>query len=115
MLNRTEIAQKHYAPIQAAILKHRSKLDEAMVSRLYRTVLGLLRNPNGPADQDTIQSRVVGENVVIITCTDKRSGLYVQLSGQLGVNPEDLTLVFGQKFCQEFRNPQDRTCITKVW
>ena len=122
MLNPNEIDPKHLLPIQAAIMKHRSRLDEHRVAQLYqmaRTALRGSQTAAGSQDPKTLLTRAISSTGgVSVTCTDADSGLFVQLSEDAGASSEKkggALLTFGQKFCQENRDTMWQNIATKIW
>lgn len=115
MLNPNEIDQRHIAPLQNTLLSHRSTLDEHRVGKLYRDARLAYTDPKKTGDTKTLLSRVECNNgMVLVTCTDLDSGLYVQLVGEAD-KPQQSMLTFGQKFCQEYRDGMRGNVATKIW
>jgi hypothetical protein len=118
MLNPNEIHPKHLPSMQAALMKNRSKLDENQVSRLYATAAAVLSAPDAARkDPKVAVSRVVATEggVVIATCTDVDTGLFVQLSGDPAKGVERAMLSFGKKYCQEVMDTMRQQIATKIW
>lgn len=115
MLRAFDIPARHLPPLQATVMKHRSKLDEDAVGRLYRQARLLFSGERVAVDPSMICSRIFFGTTVIATCTDSGSGLFIQLSGEEGAAPDDLLLAFGQKFCQEAKDEIRGHIATKMW
>ena len=117
MLNPNEIDPKHLPTLNTALMKHRSKLDEHRVAKLYaeaRTlVLGSDLSVAQAQDKSVMRSVIRSQALTIVTCTDAETGLFVQLAGLEG--GKGLLLTFGQKFCQEARDVMRQNVATKVW
>lgn len=103
--------------MQAAILKHRSTLDEHQVSKLYRTAKEILFGGELKAqDSNLLISKLeIGKGVLVVTCTDSKTGLFVQLAGTVKDGPDMTTMTFGQKYCQEVRDGMRLNVATKIW
>jgi len=105
--------------MQAALLKQRSRLDEHQVSKLYKTARQVFRNPEAVAnlaqDQTVWTSRLCTGNLVLATCTDANTGLFVQFAGQQDAADDKLLLTFGIKFCQETVDTLRNHRSTKIW
>jgi hypothetical protein len=106
--------------MQTALMKARSKLDEHRVGVVYKAARDLFFNPElslaQKQDQTTWRSRLVGaDGIILVTCTDAETGLFVQLSGLGTATENDLMLTFGQKFCQEGRDMARQNIATKIW
>lgn len=113
MLNPNEVDPRHLPSIQAAILKHRSRLDDHTVSKLYKTAKQALTDPKAVGDAKMMVGRYSTANgTVTVTCTDVDSGLFVQLVAEAGQEP---LLIFGQKLCQEYRDAMRHNVATKIW
>lgn len=119
MLNPHEVSPAHLPAMQAAILKQRSKLDEHVVSKLYKTAKRVFREPSAMADlatdQTILPSRLCAGPITIGTCTDTNTGLFVQLSGPDGCSDDKLMLTFGTKYCQEVTDTIRGNRATKIW
>lgn len=106
--------------MQTALLKARSKLDEFRVGVIYKAARDLFFEPKltlaQQQDETMWRSRLVStEGVVLVTCTDTATGLFVQLSGPGTAQETDLMMTFGQKFCQEGRDMMRQNIATKIW
>lgn len=117
MLNPNEIDPKHLPSLQAAIMKNRSRLDEHLVSKLYKTAKAGFdaTDLKGLVDSKTsINRSATAEGAVMVTCTDIETGLFVLLSKS---TPEstDCLMTFGKKFCQEYRDSMRQNVATKIW
>lgn len=103
--------------MQAALLKHRSVLDEHQVANLYKTAKEVLFG-KGPKVNDPnimISSLEIGKGVRVVTCTDAKTGLFVQLSGTVKEGPDMAVMAFGHKYCQEVRDGMRQNVATKIW
>lgn len=103
--------------MQAALLKHRSTLDEHQVSKLYRTAKEVLFGGE-PKAQDSnlmISKMEIGKGIFVATCTDAKTGIFVQLAGSIKEGPDMATMAFGQKYCQEVRDGMRQNIATKIW
>ena len=106
--------------MQAAILKQRSVLDEHTVTGLYKSAKALFYDPAelGKADATKWKSRIVTDHtppLVMATCTDVNTGLFVQLTAKTGAVDSDLMLTFGHKYCQEVTDTMRGNRATKIW
>lgn len=115
MLNPNEIDARHIAPLQNALLSRRSIVDEHRVGKLYRDARAAYGDGKKVGDTKTLVSRIEWKpGMVLVTCTDVDTGLYVQLAGEVN-NPQQSMLTFGQKFCQEYQDKMRGNVATKIW
>lgn len=116
MLNPTEILPRHLTPLQAALMKWRSKLDAFRVNQLYGAARALFHGRENLSDDPSIiRSRFVAGDIVVAVCTDAASGVFVQLAGSKADGDAGLALTFGQKYCQEGRETVRGGSSTKIW
>ena len=119
MLNPNDINPKHIPAIQTTLLKNRSKADERKVTGLYKAAKSLFfaANPstNLLQDQTMWRSRIANNAVIVSTCTDVETGLFIQLAGDPNCREDDLLLTFGQKFCVEWKDSMRQNVATKIW
>lgn len=119
MLNPSEISPKHLPALQASLLKHRSKLDENRIVRLYKAAKDLFfdakPSPSLLQDQTMWRSRIANTGIVLSSCTDTETGLFIQLAGEPNCVEDSLLLTFGQKYCVEWRDTLRQNGATKIW
>lgn len=119
MLNPVNISPKHIPALTACLKKSRSMLDERTVSRLYEAAKELFAQPNPSPnllqDQTMWRSRIANSGVVLSSCTDVETGLFIQLSGDPNARPDDLLLTFGIKYCVEWKDTMRSNVATKIW
>jgi hypothetical protein len=117
MLNPREIDPKHVPPMQAALLKNRSVLDEHLVAKLYKLAKAAYAGEKEQRqDPKVMLARQVSQNgVVTAICTDGETGLFVQLAGDPQNTGKGPFLTFGRKFCQEYEDPMRQNIATKIW
>jgi|PlaIllAssembly_1097288.scaffolds.fasta_scaffold131577_2 hypothetical protein len=119
MLNPNEINPKHIHSLQATLMKYRSKLDERKITNLYKAAKTLFFQSNPSAsllqDQTMWRSRIANNAVVISTCTDVETGLFIQLAGDPNSHEDALLLTFGQKYCVEWKDAMRNNVATKIW
>ncbi len=117
MLNPNEIDPRHLPSMQAAILKNRSALDEQKVAFLYRGARLHFMEPVAKAtDKRVHATRSINQaGMVTATCTDPETGIFVQFTGDPGNGIEAALLVFGKKYCQEYRDAMRQNVATKIW
>jgi len=116
MLNPNEIDPKHLPSLQAAIMKNRSRLDEHLVSKLYRMAKAAfdIEDQKDAGDAKTQMAMSVHPNgTITVTATDVETGLFIVLSRIPNVPGNFLT--FGKKFCQERRDAMRQNTVTKIW
>jgi len=103
--------------MQAAILKHRSILDEYQVANLYKTAREILFTGAPKVnDPNILVSNIeISKGVRVVTCTDAKTGLFVQLSGAVKEGPDMAVMAFGHKYCQEVRDGMRQNIATKIW
>jgi hypothetical protein len=101
--------------MQAALMKHRSRLDEQCVNRLYRTAKQAFARLGEVNEQGISVTRTVNGSTVSVACMDEETGLFVQLVGDEDKGLPGSLLTFGQKFCQETRDVQRQALLTKIW
>ena len=119
MLNPTKISPKHLPALTATLMKYRSRLDENRLTRLYVAAKELFYAPNPSAsllqDQTMWRSRIATSVVVLATCTDVETGLFIQLAGEPGCVEDSLLLTFGTKYCVEWKDTMRNNVATKIW
>lgn len=115
MLNPNEIHPKHLPSLQSAILRHRSVLDEHLVSKLYAAAKSAIAAEPKAADSSIWLTRNRIGDYIVATCTDVATGLFVQLSGNPEKDVSAALVTFGQKFCQEIRDTMRHNAAITVW
>lgn len=102
--------------MQAAILKNRSKLDEHLISKLYRAAAAALVAAPKTIDPSMMLTRALCDSpAVLVTCTDLNTGLFVQLCGDPEKGVDSAFVTLGQKFCQEGKDSMRGNIATKIW
>lgn len=119
MLNPTDINPKHIHSLTATLMSHRSKLDEALVTRLYKAAKALFFDTNPSSsllqDQTMWRSRIANSAVVVSACTDVATGMFIQLAGAPNDREDSLLLTFGVKYCVEWKDTMRQNVATKFW
>lgn len=117
MLNPNEIDPKHLPPMQAALMKNRSRLDEYRVAKLYKLAKTVYAGHKEQLQDPTVMlvRNVSQTGIVTANCTDGETGLFVQLSGDPKKGDKSILLAFGQKFCQEYEDTMRQNIATKIW
>lgn len=120
MLNPSRIHPKHIVPLNNALMKHRSVNDTGTVTALYEAAKQLFFTPPSPQDQHAdaqkvLRSRIMSGPIVIASCMDAETGLFVQLVGEGQASMDQLLLTFGQKWITEIRDPVSNSYVTKAW
>jgi hypothetical protein len=115
MLNPREIDPKHLPALQAAILKNGSKLDEHLVSSLYRRAKAAYTGTETgvPDSKVSIVKTLSSIKLPAVTVTDMETGLFIVLA-QVAEGGQPL-LTFGKKFCQEHGDAMRQNVATKIW
>lgn len=112
MLSQNDIDPRHLAPIQAALLRNRSVVDEHLVARLYKTAKKALADPKTQVDPKMVVVRTaLDAETVAVSCTDADTGLFIQLTGTAASS----VLTFGKKYCQEITDAMRRNASTRIW
>jgi hypothetical protein len=119
MFSPNNINPKHIPSLQACLMKFRSVLDERKVTGLYAAAKALFFNtkPSASLLQDSTmwRSRIATSGVVLASCTDTETGLFVQLAGEPGATEDGLLLTFGVKYCVEWKDSMRSNVATKIF
>jgi hypothetical protein len=116
-----DLDPRHAAPMKAALMKHRSVVDEPLMNRMYRLAQNSFGDERIQGEGGITLVRVVTRNsegvncIVTVTCTDDQTGLFIQLSGDSARGFSGAMLSFGQRYCQEHWDNMRRHIVTKIW
>lgn len=99
MLNQYKyIEETHRIAIEAAIRNH-AGITGPLAARLYKHAMDAITNGRTSGENGFFHSRLESGDLIVGTCTDARTGFYIQLAGRKGEPHYLLTL--GAKWAME--------------
>lgn len=113
MLNQyTYIDDSHRVALEAAIRRH-DTITAALVAKMYKHALSAVTSGQASNENGFFHSRLTSGNTVIGTCTDARTGFFVQLVSH--TNGAHHLLTMGQRWVLESADPMRGTINTLFW
>lgn len=116
-MNLETLDPKHQAIIISVARNH--QMSNQSVMRLYVSCLSVFQGKDKP-EADVYKNRAVLNKVgkeksdlVVATCTDGKTGFFIQLSGT--ITADSLSLSCGQKWAMEISDPRSSMTSTKMW
>lgn len=108
----TYIDEIHKPTLETIIRQHQG-VTEPFLAALYRACLDAQTNQTNPRPSAFILARFVSENnTVLASATDEKTGIYLQLAGDLKSSNQ---LTVGQKWAMQGKDPKMSTMATKMW
>jgi hypothetical protein len=107
------IEEQHKAALESTIRQH-AGITEPFLAKLYKAAFDVYTQAElAPPTPGLVFSRFVNEKHVVASVTDERTGLYLQLAGEIKKPHMGKQLTFGQKWIMQ--GSAASTTATKLW
>lgn len=107
------IEEPHKAALESTIRQHNG-VTEQFLAKLYKSAFDVFTMAEqAPPAPGLVSSRIANEKHVIASVTDERSGIYLQLAGEIKKPHMGKQLTLGQKWIMQ--GSAASTTATKLW
>lgn len=107
------IEEQHKAALESTIRQHNG-ITEQFLAKLYKAAFDVFTQAEqAPPQPGLVFSRIANEKHAVASVTDERSGLYLQLAGEIKKPHTGKQLTMGQKWIMQ--GSAASTTATKLW